>query len=143
MEIPLPHSHTLTLPDNYKKIPLPGLTEWIHALRTRKDRGETRLCSEDGYCCLGVLSELQGRLTPEGTDGCDKDSGRFNLSAGNPVFPILNRLGWFPAGVMVGASLSLSGVNDYHEPSEGWEIIPVILENLYYDPQNETNQPAK
>lgn len=150
MRILLKTDYVLTIPDNYKKIPLPGLTEWVAALRTRKDRGEEFLCHNGRYCCLGVLSELQGRLAPA---GCDLDpandtednpgdvySDGSTLNEDNPLFIILGHEGSLPYGVMVDgphglSSNDLTGVNDSLEQGDGWERIPVILETLYYDPK--------
>lgn len=138
MNIPIVNNIVLVLPHEYKKLPLPGLIEWDAALRTRKDRGEGRLCRNgEEFCCLGVLSQLQGRLTPQGRDGENPTTG--SLGEGNPAFPVLNRQGDFRPGVSVFDPTtgnqwhSLASVNDDIEKGHGWEIIPDILGHLYYD----------
>lgn len=47
------------------KLP-PGIkAQWLAALRSGDyKQGADYLCRDDQYCCLGVLSKLQGRLTP-------------------------------------------------------------------------------
>ena len=158
MKILLPNNNVLTLPDDYKKIPLPGLTEWTAALRARKDRGEEYLFHNGKFCCLGVLSQLQGRITLDGRDmdpGVDPDDlcevpDESTLSAGNPLFDILGHEGSLPYGATVDGPTGLSGcdltgINDNLEQGAGWEIIPELLEHLYYDPNQSThaNQPAE
>ena len=61
---------SLEMPDGYQQVPLAGRDEWTAGLRSGKFKpGHARLCAitqgdtEPKYCCLGVLSKLQGRLT--------------------------------------------------------------------------------
>jgi len=56
----------LHIPDNYQKIPITGLTEWVAALRSanyQQGRGSLYVNNE-GYCCLGVKCALEYKKTP-------------------------------------------------------------------------------
>lgn len=53
-----------------QKLPPEIKTQWLEALRSGKfPQGKHMLCTNGCYCCLGVLSHIQGRLTPSGYDG--------------------------------------------------------------------------
>lgn len=81
------------LPDNFVPVSLPWRNRWIKALRSGKflqaTGGLTGTVETDddlykeGYCCLGVLSKIQGRLTDSGEDGGENDTV---LSSSNPCF---------------------------------------------------------
>lgn len=95
------------LPKNYKKIKLPFFNKWVSALEGGSFRQCTGTLCESGnkrltYCCLGVLSKIQGRLIKsEGqfTDGLGGSSG--DLTSGNELYSILSSRGDFPKGVTV------------------------------------------
>lgn len=82
------------LPVGFKKIKLPFKKKWMNALfsgeytqvrnRLRDFIQET---SNYGYCCLGVLSKVQGRLTEAGLDG--ENGSAACLSQDNPVAAVL------------------------------------------------------
>lgn len=91
------------LPDNFKPRPLPWYRRWLKALRSGKFsqakgglKGKARkpftkdgeLHDVVGHCCLGVLSEIQGRLTESGSDN-GEDSGV--LSNSNPCYFALTK----------------------------------------------------
>lgn len=89
------------LPSGFKKVKLPFLKEWIAAL----EGGKFRQCSRSlcelknkryAYCCLGVLSKIQGRLK----DGLDDGSWSI-LSPSNPVYETIGEQGRLPVGVTV------------------------------------------
>ncbi len=121
-------NYTLTLPDNYVPPPLPGGKQWVEALRSGLYQQCTgQLCDGTGYCCLGVLSKVQGRLTPrqdlplsQSKDGSvGSSNGAFLILAeDNPLFPALRGSGMFPsAGIKVTIEANdkpreLSGLND-------------------------------
>ena len=101
----------VSLPFGYRKKKLPGLKDWVAALNSGKYRqGSSHLCMKEKgrfkYCCLGVLSKVQGRLVSldnsEKGDGPSKhDSSVCYLHRSNPVYPILAQSGYFPDGVVV------------------------------------------
>jgi hypothetical protein len=112
-------------PDNYEKQELPFFDEWIKALESGEyEQGRAFLCTNNKYCCLGILSKVQGRLTmPKdaryGIDGAYKVFS--GLSSTNPCHKQLNYLGDFPPGVKVNVAIekdnidfnSLACCNDY------------------------------
>lgn len=71
----------------------PFLLRWTATLRS----GDFTQChgtlrNQDGHCCLGVASELQGRLTPvpgEYTDGDLMDAPATLLAISNPLLRVL------------------------------------------------------
>lgn len=102
----------VSLPFGYRKKKLPGLKAWVDALNSGKYRqGISHLCiKKEGrfkYCCLGVLSKVQGRLVStkhktERGDGPSKhDYNVCHLHPSNPVYSILDDLGYFPDDVYV------------------------------------------
>jgi len=87
-------SYTLTKPEGYQKVKLPGLTAWVKALRSGEyEQGYTYLCQKDKYCCLGVLSKVQGRLVGGKDGGFGNGAG---LSRSNPNYSILETCGQLP-----------------------------------------------
>jgi hypothetical protein len=84
------------LPENFKARPLPFYKRWLKALRSGKfsqTTGTLAKVDEDtnevkGYCCLGVLSSIQGRLDENGYDGGDTDGV---LAKSNPCYLALTR----------------------------------------------------
>lgn len=104
----------VSLPFGYRKKKLPGLKAWVDALNSGKYRqGGSYLCTKDNgrlkYCCLGVLSKVQGRLlsldNSEKVDGLSKHAKHAYsvcyLHSSNPVYSILADAGHFPDGVAV------------------------------------------
>jgi hypothetical protein len=108
----------INLPDNYKKVELgPIKDKWIKALKSgRYEQGAGRLRTESGgYCCLGVLSKIQKRLTSSCDssfnapttyfDGLGKLNNSFRstcfIESDNPLIDVLQRNGVFPKGVSV------------------------------------------
>jgi hypothetical protein len=102
-------TYELIIPEGYQKKELPYFKEWTEAL----DSGgyaqtSGQLCKkysyvegdETRYCCLGVLSKIQGRLTSDNTDSLDFDS-TYYLSLENPNYPFLRENGTFPEGIAV------------------------------------------
>ena len=123
----------LVIPDDYQKIPMPYFKEWVSALESGEYKQiKNRLCSIEGddcsYCCLGVLSKIQGRLTKEGSD----EDFRYwtYLSPFNPLHPFLGSVGYFPKRIGVYSDddyfISLSVLNDKGLPFP--EIAKVIKE---------------
>ena len=53
-----------------QKLPPELKAQWVTALRSGTYKQGKDILFHDGcYCCLGVLSHIQGRLTPNGGDG--------------------------------------------------------------------------
>jgi hypothetical protein len=127
--------YLLHKPDDYQKVTLPGLRPWLQALRSGEyPQGEGRLCNGALYCCLGVLSQVQGRLHEHRAPGSES-WGEGVLAEDNPLFAILNYEGLLPEGVHVTAHgltrVNLVSLNDdlhltFHEIAD-------ILEALYED----------
>jgi hypothetical protein len=93
------NKYNLVLPEGYERKELPYFNEWIAALESGEYEQCTGfLCNRNKYCCLGVLSKVQGRLSANGTD----DFGPTNLLyRTNPCFDQLKASGSFPDGVYV------------------------------------------
>lgn len=136
-EIPLNHplfsGWRLVIPDGYQKIPLPYFKEWVSALESGEyKQTKNRLCSitddDCAYCCLGVLSKIQGRLTADGGDLTFRHFAY--LEESNPLVPFFGGIGRFPEGVRVYSHddyfITLSSVNDEGLPFS--EISKVIKE---------------
>lgn len=100
--------YKLDLPKGYKRKPLPWFKEWVTALESGKYRqGIEQLVARKnsghlGYCCLGVLSKVQGRLVKIEDDYVDKIRDQSSdLEKSNPCFSALNSNGTFPTDVVV------------------------------------------
>lgn len=106
-----------SFPDTHVRKPLPFYHEWLAALRYGGHRQAIGQLSDDtGFCCLGVLSKVQGRLR-SGNDG----NGIGNtavLAPSNPCAQALSRSGILPSESILtvdGALLDiveLSAMND-------------------------------
>ena len=109
----------IKVPKGYKRRSLPFFEEWLHALESGKVRQvRETLCAPKGskalgYCCLGVLCRVQGRLVrdegewfdqsyliPKGDDIDDHRSAG-DLRTDNPSYKALSSNGRFPANVKV------------------------------------------
>lgn len=121
MNITIKKDVTLVLPDKYRKVKLPWKKKWLEALRSGKYRqGYYDLCDRDNgrlkYCCLGVLSKIQGRLIEAECGWVDHFENLAVLSEDNPAFGALSEGGDFPEGVSVqfgnGVFQCLAGLND-------------------------------
>lgn len=102
-------TYELIIPEGYEKKELPYFKEWIEALDSGEySQGSGQLCQtlsyleeiETRYCCLGVLSKIQGRLVNNSRDGLDLDSTYF-LSFENPIYRFLGENGTLPAGIEI------------------------------------------
>lgn len=100
-------TYELIIPEGYQKKELPYFKEWTEALDSGEySQGSGQLCQtlsyleeiETRYCCLGVLSKIQGRLT-EDMDG--ENGNNVCLSEDNPNYPFLRYYGVFPNGIEV------------------------------------------
>lgn len=102
----------VNLPEGYERVELPFFDEWVNALESGEyiqGRGalvipgtvETPYC----YCCLGVLSKIQGRLVKLLGSylhyDTDNSSNTGVLSAQNPCASVLLSSGEFPLGITV------------------------------------------
>lgn len=97
---------TVELPDGFKPERLPSFNKWVNALESGEfPQTKEVLCKLDdnnnplGYCCLGVLSRIQGRLSSNGSDtgySCTQ-----TLSISNPCYSVIGQSGDFPEGVTV------------------------------------------
>ena len=102
-------TYELIIPEGYQKKELPYFKEWTEALDSGGyDQASGQLCetysyvegNKTCYCCLGVLSKIQGRLTSHNRDGTDLDS-TYYLSFENPNYPFLGENGTFPVGIEI------------------------------------------
>ena len=137
-------NYSLEIPKDYTPIPLKGRDKWITALRSglfKKTTGElcslSRTCTEDKYCCLGVLSKLQGRLTVVENryrDGKDGESS-LSLDARNPLYDKLGMLGYFKSIVVIKnntigtVTTSLASFNDSRDIT--FEHVAFVIEQLW------------
>ena len=102
-------NYSLILPTNFKKVPLPGLTPWLEALRSNWRQGKNWLCRQEtdgicAYCCLGVLAKLEKR--PETPRKNAPFTTRFDDNAAGLTeairqYDVLNDYGELPTGVEV------------------------------------------
>jgi hypothetical protein len=121
----------VSLPSDYKKSKLPGLTAWVTALNSGNYRQNgSSLCKKLstgklGYCCLGVLSKTQGRLITSSSSKYEKGDGtdvynldELYLASDNPVFNILGSQGYLPKDVFVNVynkkELAIDGTPVFH-----------------------------
>lgn len=106
-------NYEIQYPKKYVKPKLPAKA-WLEAIRSGEyKQGSRVLCSDSAYCCLGVLSKIQGRLK-NGKDG-EENTG-IVLSKENPLIEYLDENGRLPRGVKVWRSgedfNSLAVLND-------------------------------
>jgi hypothetical protein len=112
--------YELTLPEGYEKKELLYFNEWIAALESGEyKQGTGVLCRGTGeelkYCCLGILSKIQGRLisSPDHNGVYYDDAGlreACGLAKDNPNFPYIYGLGKFPEDVTVLVQLGDGGL---------------------------------
>lgn len=123
----------LQRPLGYQKIKLPGLGAWVNALRGGAyAQGVGQFRKGDCYCCLGVLSAIQGRLEEHRSEGSES-WGEGVLAADNPLYPILRSDGRLPenVAVLIGDDNhgDLISLNDH--AGFTFEQIANLLEELY------------
>ena len=137
MKVKINPNLIINLPEGYEPVHLPMRDEWIAALTSGEYKQMTGfLCFASGdecrYCCLGVLSKIQGRLSYDKDligCGCDKIDGYTDiLSPCNPLYEYFNNVGFFPKNVSVtykkSENVSLASLND--EGATFAEIAEVI-----------------
>lgn len=135
-------TYTLHTPEGYKPLPLPYRNAWLSALRSGEyEQGKHFLMRETDastcYCCLGVLSKIQGRLTPDGWDAQEPTPKTAEeLAYDNPCFPTFRfGDGTFPhkcyAQLEKSKCSSLASCND-----NGLSFLQIadIIEQLYVEP---------
>lgn len=125
----------INIPTGYQKTALPGLTEWIAELSSGLPQTKSRLRSNDGYCCLGVLSKVQGRLKLSDMVYVDKHESQSGcLSRENPLTPYIGMHGQLPIDVSVSngnsSAFYLTECND--ELGMTLPEIGELLNMLYY-----------
>jgi hypothetical protein len=123
-------------PEGYEKIELPFFDEWVNALESGEyKQGEGFLCKVEEYCCLGVLSKIQGRLTKlEGSDlAFDAKEGEFSgLGKDNPCHVQLGGLGFFPASIrVVGDGWTGSALSDCNDAGFPFKEIANIIKTVW------------
>ncbi len=112
-------NYTIHTPPNYVPPDLPGGLPWVEALESGiYPQCCATLCDGVGYCCLGVLSKIQGRLRPDRHEWRDADKAGI-LSEHNPLTPCMSDPGGgFPEGTEVsldsmdGPMVRLTSLND-------------------------------
>lgn len=131
---------TVCTPDDYKKISLPYFHEWVAALKSGKyNQCIGQLCKpilnkKLGYCCLGVLSKVQGSLQ-KNSDGnySDNNKSLHYLSFKNACYNVLYNNGKLPEGVKVendyGQAGTLSICND--SLSLSFKDIAKVIETVF------------
>lgn len=89
-------AYEVIAPDDYVKPKLPWGTPWVAELRSGKYRQCTgALCNGEGYCCLGILSKIQGRLKRPGRSLWLDGDIAGPLSKRNPIATIIGEAGSF------------------------------------------------
>jgi len=124
------------LPDERPRLPEEIKTIWVAALRSGLfPQGQGAMCRDEAYCCLGVLSKVQGRLVWVDGSWCDVES-YFGaaLSATNPLYNITDGSGelavnvYLTVGDLVTVCGNLASLNDngasFHE-------IAWVIETLF------------
>lgn len=102
----------VNLPEGYERVELPYFDEWVQALESGTYiQGKGSLVSPGTdkipywYCCLGVLSKIQGRLIKLPSSCLHYDADNMSntgvLSLQNPCAGVLACDGGFPAAVTV------------------------------------------
>lgn len=141
--------YTINFPDNYHRQPLPGKNTWVAALRSgeyKQADGYLMLDDEeDGkycYCCLGVLSKLQGRLNEYGYDVDDneEDGQNTSLAESNPLYDKLLDVGRFPLGINIliqGKEKPFDNLADCNDSGLNFTQIADIIDKVWYDETEE------
>jgi len=139
---------TIRKPANWKKLPLPFLNKWVTALRSGEfKQGKSLLkTGNDEYCCLGVLSHIQGRLTKNlnGWVDCPISPSSYRgvgkLLGDNPcIIAGLNPLGEFPPSIWLerrnkdGSNAVFKSLAYANDCGVSFAEIADILETLYQD----------
>lgn len=133
----------VNLPDNYKKVKLPFFKQWVAALESGNFRQcNGTLCEPNNkkltYCCLGVLSKIQGRLVKNKEYNAYEDGENTLETSGlddrNPVYSILKNDGTLPKGVSVATDddykcTSLVSCND--ELDLSFKDIVKVIKTIY------------
>lgn len=137
----------LIAPENYVRRPLPTKTKWVTALRSGDySQCDEKLTDGESYCCLGLLSKIQGRLK-NGRDGFP--GHKFELSCDNPLREFLGTVGEFPITYINrelsyiyckgrkfgGRWYTLAAMNDN---GYSFSEIADVIDFLWYDPETET-----
>lgn len=128
--------YILVLGPAYEKRPFPGLNKWLEALRSGNyEQGKARLwtAGSNSYCCLGVLSKIQGRLTDNGFDG----SNCYTLADSNPRYPELRSNGGLPKEVyfktdLEGTDEHYTSLADLNDSGMSFKEIAELLELVFY-----------
>lgn len=141
METKISNTLTLITPDNYQRIELSFFDEWVAALRSGKyGQGDGLLYDpkKEAYCCLGVLSKLQGRLkeTPGGSFGDTTGESSFStssLAVDNECYGVIGPLGRIPpdCSVRVAPGDTLSRLSSLNDWGATFEEIATIIEKLW------------
>lgn len=136
----------VSIPIGYVSKKIPWRNKWLEALRSGHykqgtgrlllKRGATCLITEksyntDTYCCLGVLSRIQGRLTETGSD---RDAGHSCiLSPTNPCKASLFSAGRLPNLVKVryGDFGDLGSLTELNDRGVSFEDIAKLIEILW------------
>lgn len=110
-----PAKFKIIAPKGYHRKSLPYFQELVDALESGRFRQVTgTLCESTGsksvgYCCLGVLSRVQGRLIKDDGNwydqalldksGSNKSRSDCDLNRDNPAYKVLRNDGRFPVGI--------------------------------------------
>lgn len=132
----------VNIPDGYAKKVFPDTDNWIRDLRSGQlKQCRKKLCGPTergsyGFCCLGVLSRLQGRLTIQNSknnawvDGATEAALTTPnaLEPGNPFSKLTSPLGNLrPVKVMCGVQ-DLSVLSAINDKGYSFETIAKVIE---------------
>jgi hypothetical protein len=141
--------YELLKPEGFQKVPLPGLTTWLDALRSgnytqAKDYLATANNGKWSYCCLGVLCEVEERprtLTMENSHLCF-DRHFAGLTHHIRQFPVLGEAGQLPDGCYVTCDKTKTQIKlltQLNDLGFTFSKIADIIEELFTE-QNQENQ---
>lgn len=139
---------SISFPDGYVRKPFPGGLAWKQELLTTKLPQTTAcLCDMSGYCCLGILSQIQERLFND--NGVYRDGNNvfkegnpssIVLSPDNPAYKYIGEAGDIPKeGIIIRVYYndgevspsnpgSLAGFNDI---GFSFKMIAAVLDQIW------------
>ena len=120
--------------DNRSLLPQDIKEQWANELKSGKwEQGKFYLCSDNKYCCLGVLVSIQNRPSETTSNEYYKNHLAFDgsddsIRSINPLFKVLGDSGDFN-GFKIDTWKSLAGLNDSGNYS--FEQIAEVIEKYF------------
>lgn len=135
--------------ETFQKVALPGKNKWTTALRSGEYKQGTG-CLYSGaiktpgvedkepncYCCLGVLSAIQGRLEKNLFGGFDSHGGDSQfLTLTNPLYSIIEGTGRLPFLIKLENGDSWDCLAPCNDNGLTFNQIADIIDAAFYDPE--------